>query len=157
MEFIVMAENTVTKEVMQDTYPLPVYRYVCTVGGDTMHFSEVSGLDITYDPIMYADGIKVQYMPGQRAATDISFKRGILKNDSAFYSWISETSLNLINKRDLLISLTEATGATPLVTWKVTDAFPTGLIGPSFNAGSNEVSIETLNMRGQTVSITTWD
>jgi hypothetical protein len=84
MEFIVMAENTVTKETMQDTYPLPVYRYVCTVGGDTMHFSEVSGLDITYDPIMYADGIKVQYMPGQRAATDISFKRGILKNDSVF-------------------------------------------------------------------------
>lgn len=157
MEFIIMAENTVTKEVMQETYPLPVYRYVCTVGGDTMHFSEVSGLDIRYDPITYKDGIKIQYMPGQETENDISFKRGILKGDSAFYSWISETSLNLINKRDLLISLTEATGATPLVTWKVTDAFPIALVGPAFNASSNEVSIEQLDMKGQSVSITTWD
>jgi phage tail-like protein len=154
MEFIVM--STVTEEVMKTDYPLPVYRYVCTVGTEVMHFSEVSGLDIKYDPITYKDGIKIQYMPGQESVKDITFKRGILKGDSSFYSWITETKLNLITKRHLLISLTDMTGQEPLVSWQVTDAFPTGLIGPSFNASSNEVSIETLNMRGQSVSITTW-
>jgi phage tail-like protein len=154
MEFIVMSEIVVSKDEMQEAYPLPVYRYICTIGGEEMFFSEVSGLDIKYDPITYKDGIKVQYMAGQEAEHDISLKKGILKSDSKFYDWISETSLNLVNKKDIMISLTKELGDVPLVSWKATKAFPISLIGPAFNASSNEVSIEQLDLKAQTVVIT---
>jgi len=149
--------NSVEPTIIATTYPVPVYRYVVEVGGVRMHFSEVSGLDIKYEPITYKDGLKIQHMPGQEAIKNITFKRGILRASSELYLWIKETNINLISKRLLEISLSDTTGDVPIITWLVADAFPTGLIGPTLNANANEVSIETLVMRAQSVVISTWD
>jgi len=146
-----------TTDTMQKDYPLPVYRFKCSVGGEDMNFSEVSGLDMGNDPITYKSGLQVQHMPGQSTDVNITFKRGILMEKSELYKWIKETSLNLINKKDMTVSLTTADAGTLLVTWTIAGAFPKLLTGPSINAASNEVSIETLAMRADSVVISSWD
>lgn len=143
-----------TVDDIKASYPIPVYRFTVNVGDESMAFSEASGLDIGVEPITYKDGLGKIHMPGQPTDVDITLKRGLVRQKSQLYDWISETSLNLINKRDITISLTDETASEILVTWTVTNAFPKKLSGPSFNGSSNEVSIETLELRADKVKIT---
>ncbi len=143
-----------TVDDIKASYPIPVYRFTVNVGDESMAFSEASGLDIGYETITYKDGLGKIHMPGQPTDVDITLKRGLVRKKSQLYDWISETSLNLINKRDITISLTDETASEILVTWTVNNAFPTKLSGPSFDGSSNEVSIETLELRADKVKIT---
>ncbi|WP_047239208.1 phage tail protein, partial [Chromobacterium subtsugae] len=88
-----------------NTYPIPVYRFVVSVGGESMSFSEVSGLDIAYDTITYKHGMGKIHMPGQQSDINITLKRGLVKKKSQFYDWIHSISLNQIDKRDITVSL----------------------------------------------------
>ncbi|NQY36652.1 MAG: phage tail protein [Alteromonadaceae bacterium] len=138
---------------IQDNYPLPVYRFTVSIGDETMSFSEVSGLDIEYQAITYKDGLGVKHMPGQPTETNITLKRGIVRAKSQLYDWINSTSLNLIDKRDITISLVDNEAQTILITWTIKDAFPTKLTAPTMDANSNEVAVETLELRADDVKI----
>lgn len=142
-----------TVDDIKNEYPIPVYRFVVTLGDEQMAFSEVSGLDIGVETITYKDGLGKKHMPGQTSDINITLKRGVVRKKSAFFDWINEISLNLIDKRDMTVSLTNETGDEPLVTWTVTNAFPKKLTAPSFNGSSNEVAVETLEMMADTVTI----
>ncbi|MGY0216317.1 phage tail protein [Endozoicomonadaceae bacterium StTr2] len=142
-----------TADDIATQYPIPVYRFVVTLGDEQIPFQEVSGLDIGYETITYKDGLGKKHMPGQATDVNITLKRGVVRQASQFFDWINETSLNLINKRDITVSLTNESGDTPLVTWKVTNAFPKKLTAPSFNGGSNEVAVEQLELMADDVSI----
>ena len=142
-----------TVDDIKAEYPIPVYRFVVTLGDESMAFSEVSGLDIGYETITYKDGLGKKHMPGQASDVNITLKRGVVRARSQFFDWINETSLNLINKKDITVSLTNETGDEPLVTWKVTNAFPKKLTAPTFNGSSNEVSVESLELMADDVTI----
>jgi phage tail-like protein len=151
-----------TKEQIATDYPLPVYNYRVNIADTTIAFSEVSGLDIGFDPITYKEshvapgkvGPNIMYMPGQIAEVNITLKKGLVKAKSVpvLYDWISAIALNRINKEDITISLCDETG-TPVVTWKVIDAFPTKLTAPTFDANSNEVAVETMELRASKVTM----
>ena len=143
----------VKPEDIANTYPIPVYRFVVSVGGESMAFSEVSGLDIAYETITYKDGLGKIHMPGQQSDITITLKRGLIKQKSQFYDWIHAISLNQIDKRDITISLTDATGQKPVVTWAVSNAFPKKLTAPSFNGGSNDVAVEQLELMADNITI----
>lgn len=134
-------------------YPIPVYRFVVSFGDETIPFSEVSGLDIGYETITYKDGYGKKHMPGQATDVNITLKRGLVRQKSQFYDWISSISLNLVDKKDITISLTNEDRSQPLVTWKVINAFPKKLTAPSINGGSNEASLESLELLADDIKI----
>jgi len=141
----------VTAATIETDYPIPVFRYKVALDGfeDTpITFSEVSGLEIGVETITYKDGLRKLHMPGQSTDTTLTLKRGIVRSGSAFFDWIETISLNLVDKRDITISLTDETAATPIITWTVPNLFPTKLSAPSWDATSNEVAIETLELMG---------
>lgn len=92
-------------------------------------------------------------MPGQPTDVNITLKRGLVKQKSQFYDWISSISLNLVDKKDITISLTNEDRSQPIVTWKVINAFPKKLTAPSINGGSNEASVEALEMMADDIKI----
>ncbi|MEM7036704.1 MAG: phage tail protein [Bacteroidota bacterium] len=149
-----------TREQIATDYPLPVYNYRVNIADETHAFSEVSGLDIGFDPITYKEshvaagkvGPNIMYMPGQITEVNITLKKGLVKAKSlpVLYSWINSIALNRIDKRDITISLCDETG-TPVVTWKVIDCFPTKLTAPTFDANSNEVAVETMELRASQI------
>ncbi|MBQ4852417.1 phage tail protein [Pseudoalteromonas sp. MMG012] len=134
-------------------YPIPVYRFVVSFGEESIPFSEVSGLDIGFETITYKDGHGKKHMPGQPTDVNITLKRGLVRQKSQFYDWISSISLNLVDKKDITISLTNEDRSQPLVTWKVINAFPKKLTAPSINGGSNEASVESLEMMADDIKI----
>jgi phage tail-like protein len=145
-----------TKEQIKKNYPLPVYNYRVDIGTTSVSFSEVSGLDRGYDVITYKEsynnskqaGPHSMNMPGMRQATNITLKKGYVKGVSIkfLYDWIDSIQLNLVDKKDIIVHLLDEAGS-PVVSWKCVDAFPTKLTGPSFNANSNEVAIESMELR----------
>ena len=144
-----------TAQNIKDEYPIPVYRFRVSLGEESMAFSEVSGLDIGVDPITYKDGLGKKHMPGQAIDINITMKRGLVRKKSELYDWINSINLNLVDKRDITVSLIdpEVDGGA-LVTWTVKNAFPKKLTAPSFNGGSNEASVEQLELMADDITVT---
>ncbi|MFI5780313.1 phage tail protein [Nocardia sp. NPDC051570] len=144
-------------EYVNDAYPVPTYRYTIDIDGDgktDATFSGVSGLELGVDTIEYKDGMGNWFqMPGQRQAVNVTLRRGLLPKDGPLYSWLMSVSSNAVDKRDCTISLTDESGGTPLVTWKVSDAFPVKLTAPNFDASSNEIAVEEISLLGNRVSV----
>jgi phage tail-like protein len=138
---------------ISNEYPLPVYRFAVSFGGESIAFSEVSGLELSRETITYKDGLGRRYMPGQAGDVTLTMKKGLVKGKSEFYTWISSISLNQVDKKDITVSLTDEKGETPMVTWKVSNAFPTKLSAPSFDATTNDVAIETLELMADGLSM----
>ena len=151
-----------TKAEVKTTYPLPVYNYKVDIGSTTVAFSEVSGLNVAYETTTYKEssseagkvGPKVFRMPAQAVTTTLTLKKGLVpaKNKAALYDWISTISLNQVEKKDILISLCDEAGKA-VVTWKVINAFPTKLDVPTFDANSNDVAIESMELMADDIQI----
>jgi phage tail-like protein len=144
------------KNLIRSTYPLPVYNYRVTIlnGDDTLvlGFSEVSGLSVEYEPVTYKHGLSfamgTKIIPGMRQPITLTLKRGIAKSGDALHSWIHDTYTDPFYtsaKRDILIDLCDEAG-TPIVRWTVQGTLPVKLEVPTFDANSNDVAIETMEL-----------
>ena len=148
-------------ETIRTEYPLPVYNYRVEIGSEAVSFSEVSGLSITYAFASYAEspltpqaGSKWSYFPGQMDPVAITLKKGVVRAVSikTLYAWIQTVQTNQVEKKDIFIRLCDETGS-PVISWKVINAFPISLSAPTFDAASNDAAIETLELRADTVTI----
>lgn len=112
-------------------------------------FQECSGLDSTVAVIEYREGNEADHvhkLAGLTSFSAISLKRGI--TDSAeLYQW----HMNTVNgatpdRRNGSIVLLDETGAEK-IRWNFTQAWLSKWTGPSFNASSNSVAIESLEIQ----------
>lgn len=137
-------------------YPLPVFHFQVEWGGTNLGFSEVSGLTIENQAIEYRDGLSPEYsvvkMPGMPKYSNITLKRGIVPADNEFFAWLNTAALNKIERRDLVISLLNEEHS-PVMTWKVKNAFPVKVEGPGLKATGNEVAIETIELAHEGLTI----
>ena len=137
-------------------YPIPVFHFQVEWGGTNLGFAEVSGLNIETQLIEYRDGLSPIYSPikmtGIPKYGNITLKRGILPDDNEFFAWLNTTSLNKVERRDLIISLLNENHE-PGMTWKATNAFPVKIEGPGLNATGNEVAIESIEIAHEGLTI----
>ena len=134
---------------MAIAYPVSVFHFQVEWGGTRIGFTEVSGLNVELQAIDYREGSAPEYqvtkMPGIPQYSNITLKRGIFKGDSDFEKWISTVKLNQIERRDLTISLLNEDHAAT-VTWKIKEAWPCKVEGPTLNSTGNEVAIESIEL-----------
>lgn len=147
-----------TVEDIKNTYPLPAFHYRVEIDGmDPVAFAEISGLSIARETITYKDGLSCtqgsKRMPGLSTDLKFTMKKGIIKADSKLYAWINSIRLTTVEKKNILISLMDEKGEAPVVTWKVTNAFPVKLDAPAFNAKTNDVAIESLELMADDLKI----
>jgi phage tail-like protein len=148
---------------IKTAYPLPVYNYRVLIGDRPVSFSEVSGLERSYETITYKEsrvdgpvsGPNTMYMPGMLKPLYITLKKGYVKGNSInyLYNWINSINLNQVDKKDISIQLCDE-GGTAVITWLVKEAFPIRLSAPGFDASANEIAIDTLELMADTVLIT---
>jgi phage tail-like protein len=144
------------------SYPLPVYNYKVEIDGVAVAFSEVSGLSISHETTTYKEsptasgqiGPTILYMPAQRSGVNITLRKGLVRGDSiaTLYNWISTIRINQIQKKDIYVRLMDEAG-NAVVSWKVLNAFPTKLDAPSFDANSNDVAVESMELMADRVTI----
>ena len=147
---------------IKTTYPLPVYNYKVEIGSDTVAFSEVSGLSISHETTTYKEspavenqaGPTTRHMPMQGTSASVTLKKGLVTGVSVpvFFQWINSIQLNQVEKKDVAIHLMDEAGKS-LIKWTVQNAFPTKLDAPSFDASSNDVAIESMELMGDGILI----
>lgn len=115
----------------------------------TMRFSELSGGDVSFEPIEYREGnfsnsspIKLQ---GFAKYGNVTLKYG-LTSDKQLYDWLNTSPTSLIDRKDITISLLADDHKTVLATWTLTNAMPIRVALSDFNATGNEVAIETIEI-----------
>jgi phage tail-like protein len=137
-------------------YPLPVFHFRVEWGGTNIGFSEVSGLNVETQIIEYRDGNMFDFntikMPGMQKNGNITCKRGVSKGDNEFFVWWNTHQLKKIERRDITISLLNENHE-PVVVWRVRNAWPVKVDGGSLKATGNEVSIETLELAHEGITV----
>lgn len=134
-------------------YPLAAYNYRVTVdNSETMSFSEVSGLEIDHEHVLYRHGFSWvmgdNLIRAQRKPINVTLKRGVSKQRKYLYDWMKSA-----DKKHVKIELCDESGSV-IVSWDVTRALPLKLDAPSFNASSNDVAIESLNLIAHDLRLT---
>lgn len=66
-----------------------------------------------------------------------------MRGDGYFFTWLSS---NNGESRAMTVSLVDASG-TPAVKWNIVRAIPVKITGPTLNASSNEVALESLEVK----------
>ena len=158
----------VSKEYIKSNYPLPAYNYRVTVlegnnqeagaGAEltVISCSEVRGLSMAVETVTYRDGLSFlvgpNIIPAQNKEVNLTIKKGVTSTSSFFSEWmgliyplvLGDSSLPK-RKRNLLIDLCDEEG-NPVVRWTAMKAMPTKLDAPDFNASTNEVAFEELQL-----------
>ncbi|MBL7803973.1 MAG: phage tail protein [Saprospiraceae bacterium] len=149
-----MATST---NIIRGKYPLPVYNYRVTIDNEPHGFSEVSGLNIQYEAITYKHGLSWRegpvQMPGMSAEVKITLKRGLVRARSFLLQWLESARRHQVVKHDLTIDLCDEQG-TPVVSWKIINAFPLKLEAPSLNSDSNELAVESIELLAAGIAMT---
>ena len=93
-------------------------------------------------------------MPSQATAINITLKKGMIRTQSvaAFYKWIASIQINQVEKKDIYVRLCDEKGDA-VISWKVTNAFPTKLDAPTFDAKSNEAAIESMVLHADRIFV----
>lgn len=141
------------KRQIKATYPLPVYNYRVSVGDLTLGFSEIAGLQVEYEPVTYKHGLSflmgVKLIPGMAQPIKVTMKRGMSRGGNGHFlvDWFQDAYANPYKsaKKDIFIDLCDEAGVST-VRWTVRLALPTKLEAPAFDANSNDVAIETLEV-----------
>jgi phage tail-like protein len=130
-------------------YPLSKFHFIIEWGGSRIGFTEATGLDKQIEIIEYREGNSPNYnkvkMPGLHKYSNITLKRGTMDGDKDFYLWINTVNLNKVERRDITISLLNESH-TPVISWKIINAFPVKVQASDLKADGNEVAIETLEL-----------
>lgn len=149
-----------TKDDIATSYPLPAYNYKVEIDGETVGFSEVSGLSVEYETTTYVEsavsgvGPRTMYMPGQSKSATVTLKKGVVTGVSVprLFGWINSIQLNRVDKKDIYVRLCDENGDA-VVSWRVINAFPTKLDAPSFTAESNDVAVESMELMADRVLV----
>lgn len=143
---------------MAQSYPVAAFHFQVAWGGTRIGFTEVSGLTIELQTIDYREGSAFEYqvtkMPGIPQYSNITLKRGIFKADNEFYLWLNTVKKNNIERREITISLLNEEHS-PVMVWKVKDAWPCKVEGPSLNSTGNEVAVESIELCHEGLTIET--
>jgi phage tail-like protein len=135
--------------------PYSNFNFIVLVDGqEAAAFSEVSGLDSENTPIEYREGAdainSVRKLPGIEKYSNVSLKRGIT-GSTALWEWrkeVRDSTSTYPPRKEVTIKLLNEKGDrnTPALTFKLRNAWPTKITGPSLNAKGNDIAIEQLDL-----------
>ncbi|MEG3936004.1 MULTISPECIES: phage tail protein [unclassified Microcoleus] len=121
-------------------------------------FRECSGLNSTQTPAEYREGTDpptVRKLPGLVTYNNITLKRGTTNNQE-LWKWRENTVKGGAEyRKDISIVLLDETGQEK-IRWNLTHCWPVTWSGPDFNATSNEVAVETLEIAHEGISVDKW-
>jgi phage tail-like protein len=144
-------------------YPLPKFHFQVEWGGTKIGFTEVSGLDVETEVIEYRHGASPEYnktkQPGLTKYSNITMKRGTFQSDNEFYDWWKENAFfqegnNTGSKyrRNITISLLNEEHS-PIIVWKVKNAWVTKVQSTDLKGDGNEVAIESVELAHEGLTI----
>jgi len=136
------------------SYPLALYNFRVVVDTQSMSFSEVSGIVVEYEHVVYRHGLS--FLEGEEIATfrfdsfvPLTLRRGTIADSDALYlqRWLKKRSM-----RRMEIFLCNHAGES-VMAWQIAKAIAVKLSAPTFDAKANEVAIDTLEVQARGISL----
>jgi len=142
--------------------PYSNFNFVVEIDGtEIAAFSEVSGLDSENTAIEYREGADAtnapRKLPGIEKYSNVSLKRGVT-GSLALWSWRQEVrdgGSAFPPTRNVVIKLLNEKHDrnSPAMTFTLTNAWPTKLMGPTMNAKGNDFAVEQLDLAHERLDI----
>jgi len=133
-------------------YPLANFAFRVVVDGVALRFAKVSGLAREYKIVSYRHGLTFQ--EGEQvkkvladAYASLTFEQGTVLGSTSLPAWLERREPCPIE-----VSLCDEKGV-PVVVWSIAKAFAVKLAAPSLDARSNEVCIDTLEVKAAGISV----
>ena len=79
-------------------------------------------------------------------------KKGIFPGDNQFFEWWNSASMNIVERRDLTISLLNEQHM-PVMIWNVKNAWPSKCEGPQLKGDGNEVAVESITLQHEGITV----
>ncbi len=139
--------------------PFNGYNFAVEMDGITrMGFKQCSGLDSTTTATKYREGtdptLAQRQLPGLLSFSNITLQRGVT-DDRALWDWRSSVAGGAVVRRTISIILRDDAG-NEKIRWNIKNCWPTKWSGPSFDATSDAVAIETLELAHEGVEVQKW-
>ena len=136
-------------------YPYKKYNYKVLLDNSAeAGFSEVSAPDITADPVEYRDGSMAGRTPGKQPGlmkySNVTLKRGTTESQ-VFLAWMKAIQDVKHNCKTVVITLMDDE-MNEAASWLLEKCWPVRYSAPDFNATSNEVAIESLELVTEGIS-----
>ncbi len=134
------------------SYPLAAYNFRVLLDAKALSFARVSGLQREHQFVTYRHGLSC--IEGELLAkyhidkyVPLTLERGSTIGARFLHEWLEQRS-----PRVLQIDLCDASGA-PVLAWRIARAFAIKLTAPTFDARTNEVAIDSLEIMAAGISI----
>ncbi|AWV06309.1 phage tail protein [Marilutibacter maris] len=144
---------------MAQTDPFRGYNFKVEIDGITSTaFKECSGLDSSTTVVSYREGtdptLGQRKLPGLSSGSNVTLRRGITA-DRSLWDWRDSVNSGDLQRRDLSIILMNEKGEEQ-IRWNLKNAWPARWNGPGFDATSDAVAIEALELTHEGVEAQTW-
>ena len=141
-----------TEESQRVSHPLPAYNFRVLVNGTPMRFSKVSGLQREFKTLTYRHGLS--FLEGERISRyridefiSLTLEQGTVIGSVDLLEWFERKALEPME-----VSLCDETGL-PVVTWRIAKALPLKLTTSTFDASTNEVCVDSLEVQAAGISV----
>ncbi|SMD45670.1 conserved hypothetical phage tail region protein [Aquiflexum balticum DSM 16537] len=144
-------------EAQDSNWPLPKFYFKVDLGSATdVPFQEVSGLEVTAQPIEYRHGNSPVFstinMPGIVKNNNVTMKKGVFAKDNKFWDWYNKIKMNTVERQNVVIKLCDE-GGNPTMTWTLNNAWPTKISSTDMKSDANEVAVETIEISHEGLTI----
>ena len=139
--------------------PFGGYNFAVELDGITrMGFKQCSGLDSSSAATKYREGtdptLGSRQLPGMLSFSHISLQRGIT-DDRALWNWRNDVASGKLTRHTISIILRDDAG-NEKIRWNVKNCWPLKWAGPTFDATSDAVAIETLELAHEGIEVQKW-
>ncbi|MEO0502326.1 MAG: phage tail protein [Pseudomonadota bacterium] len=129
--------------------PYTTFNFRLEIDGLTLgSFTEVTGLMVEGNAIEYREGNEQNWtrqLVGLRTQSTITLKRGMTQNRE-LWDWSVNIGRGELDRRDgVIVLMNEA--REDVLRWSFRQGWPNKIDGPSLNATSNEVAMESVELK----------
>jgi len=120
-------------------------------------FRECAGLNSSQTVTEYREGtdpLTKRKIPGLNNYGNVTLKRGVTNNDE-LWKWRQNLMKGNAERREISIVLLDHTG-NEKIRWNLTNCWPTNWSGVDFNATSDEVGVESLELVHEGITVDKW-
>ena len=133
-------------------HPLAAYNFRVSRAGQTLRFAKVSGLQREFKTVTYRDGLS--FLDGERisrfastAFSSITLEQGVVQGDGDLHAWLEADDLQAME-----VQMCNAAGV-PVLAWRVARSLPVEITAPNFDARSNEVAVDVIEVKASGITI----
>ena len=140
---------------MANQDPVGNYNFRVDISGvEAGHFTECSSLSIDVEAIAYREGgfnQIVRRIPGRVEYGDVVLRYGLTQS-TELWEWMQTVVEGKLQRKDVSIIMLDTDGATEVMRWNLSSAWPSQWRGAPVDAMGREIAIESMTLVFESLS-----